>query len=219
MAACYSSILITANIVSLILFCTFLLISKSIIQNTSRKCGAGIIKSWEGTCAKSGTHGGKEIVFTSEVSYWQDSPIPMPPTPGVSLELLYTQMSYLSGFTPETNIQPASGANMLIRCTGFKSHAVLRGRLQWRWGSGSGANVSGKKWCHGFSVSSYFTGLAQGQTSFVWRYGGGIGGGIMTAESISASRAAVRSKSQHGENMKGGKLLRRSGLAQPCALT
>lgn len=50
-------------------------------------------------------------------------------------------------------------------------------------------------------------------------YGGGIGGGIMTAESISASRAAVRSKSQHGENMKGGKLLRRSGLAQPCALT
>lgn len=136
----------------------------------------------------------------------------MPPMPGVSLELLYTQMSYLSGFTPETNIQPASGANTLIRCTGFKSHAVLRGRLRWRWGSGSGANVSGKKWCHGFSVSSYFTGLAQGQTSFVWRYGGGIGGGIMTAESISASRAAVRSKSQHGENMKGGEAAAPLGL-------
>lgn len=86
MAACYSSILITANIVSLILFCTFLLISKSIIQNTSRKCGAGIIKSWEGTCAKSvarmeGKRSFSHLRLAIDRTVWSQCP----PPPGFHL--------------------------------------------------------------------------------------------------------------------------------------
>lgn len=80
------------------------------------------------------------------------------------VDFLDTQISYLSAFTPETNTQP------FLRCeyVDYVHMLCLEAICSEGEALGSDANVSGKERCRGFSVRSYFTSLAAGQTSFVW---------------------------------------------------
>lgn len=185
MVAGYLSVLITANIVSPTLLCRFLLISESIIQTTSRRTGAGVIKSYESNPA-TGWHAGKlfTLLTPERHKFFLNfgKAVPLPPDIRCS--------SYFGNFF--SGVQDVGGS------------AAPHGRPSVKV---SAANVSGNEAESRVQRRLIFYQLGFGPDKFCLGAvdeGGGRGGGIMTAESISTSRDCVRSKSRRGAGWGGG---------------